>query len=115
MKVMYMTESNEKNILSENIKKLADSLGIDMLGFAGVSEFQNYMLSSSQRRDPKLSLSDAKTLIVAGIYIGGFVLPSWDNPDIGRTSRLYLSGFFMMSSSRLSQSPLYYEKQATLL
>jgi len=89
-----MTDSDEKKILIENIKSLADSLGIDMLGFAGVSEFEGYMSSHSKRRDAKLSLSDAKTIIVTGVYIGGFVLPSWENPEMGRTSRLYLSGFF---------------------
>jgi epoxyqueuosine reductase QueG len=31
---------------------------------------------------------------VAGIYIGGLVLPSWDKSYMGRTSRLFLSGFF---------------------
>ncbi|MFZ5518048.1 MAG: epoxyqueuosine reductase [Candidatus Zhuqueibacterota bacterium] len=89
-----MIESKDRNILSENINRLAASLGIDMLGFAGVSEFENYISSRAKRRDPKLSSSDAKTIIVAGIYIGGLVLPSWENPEMGRTSRLYLSGFF---------------------
>jgi len=42
-------DSNEKKILSANIKSPADSLGIDMLGFAGVSEFGNYRLNRSQR------------------------------------------------------------------
>ncbi len=84
----------ETPVLSENIRKLADSLGIDVLGFAAASEFEGYLLPRSQRRDPKLSLPDAKTSIVAGIYIGGLVLPSWDKPHVGRTSRLFLSGFF---------------------
>jgi epoxyqueuosine reductase QueG len=81
-------------IVSEQIHKLADSLGIDVLGFAAASEFEGYLLPHSSRRDPRLSLSDAKTIIVAGIYIGSIVLPSWDKPHEGRTSRLYLSGFF---------------------
>ena len=89
-----MEESREKTILSENIRKLADSLGIDVLGFAEASEFEGYILNRARRRDPRLSLSDAKTIIVAGIYIGGFVLPSWDKSYMGRTSRLFLSGFF---------------------
>jgi len=89
-----MEESREKTILSENIRKLADSLGIDVLGFAEASEFEGYILNRARRRDPRLSLSDAKTIIVAGIYIGGLVLPSWDKSYIGRTSRLFLSGFF---------------------
>ncbi len=89
-----MEESREKTILSENIRKLADSLGIDVLGFAEASEFEGYILNRARRRDPRLSLSDAKTIIVAGIYIGGLVLPSWDKSYMGRTSRLFLSGFF---------------------
>ncbi len=81
-------------VLSENIRKLADSLGIDVLGFAEASEFEGYLLDRSKRRGPRLSLSGAKTIIVAGIYIGGLVLPSWDKSYMGRTSRLFLSGFF---------------------
>jgi len=52
-------------------------------------------LSQSKRRDPKLSLPDARTIIVAGIYIGGLSLPAWINPWYGRTSRLFLSGYFL--------------------
>ncbi len=89
-----MEESGEQIILSENIRKLADSLGIGVLGFAEASEFEGYILNRARRRDPRLSLSDAKTIIVAGIYIGGLVLPSWDKSYMGRTSRLFLSGFF---------------------
>jgi len=84
----------EETVLAENIKGLADSLGIDVLGFAEASEFEGYLLDRSKRRDPRLSLSGAKTIIVAGIYIGGLVLPSWDESYMGRTSRLFLSGFF---------------------
>lgn len=89
-----MEESREKTTLSDSIRKLADSQGIDVLGFVEASEFEGYMLNRSRRRDPRLSLSDAKTIIVAGIYIGGLVLPSCDKSYMGRTSRLFLSGFF---------------------
>ena len=85
----------EKTILSEKIRNLADSNGIDALGFAEASEFKDYVLNRSKRRDPKLSLPDAKTIIVVGIYIGGIVLPAWNKSCFGRTSRLYLSGFFL--------------------
>ncbi len=81
--------------LSKKIRHLAHSAGIDVLGFADASDFSNYALSNSRRRSPKLSLQDARTIIVAGIYIGGLVLNEWENPWYGRTSRLYLSGFFL--------------------
>ena len=83
-----------KNNIQEKIRKLAEYHGIDMLGFADASEFKDYLLIKSKRRDPKLSLSDAKAIFIVGIYIGGLVLPSWDKSNFGRTSRLFLSGFF---------------------
>lgn len=85
----------ETDSLSEKIRNLSASIGIDVVGFTEASEFSGYALSSSRRRDPKLSLSYAKSIIVAGVYIGGFTLPAWGNPLYGRTSRLYLSKFFL--------------------
>lgn len=85
----------KRELLSEKIRTLADSTGIDALGFAEASEFPNYAQRNSKRRDPKRSLPSAKSIIVAGIYIGGVTLPSWANPWYGRTSRLYLSEFFL--------------------
>jgi len=85
----------EKQSLSENIKNIAYSTGIDAVGFAEADEFTNYALTHSRRRNPKLNLPNAKSIIVAGIYIGGITLPGWKNPWYGRTSRLYLSGFFL--------------------
>ena len=82
-------------MLSEKIRNLADSEGIDVLGFTDASEFTGYALKNSRRQNPKLSLWSAKTIIVAGIYIGGVTLPSWTDPMYGRTSRLYLSEFFL--------------------
>jgi len=82
-------------LLSDKIRSLADSAGIDALGFAEASPFSDYTVAHSRRADPKLTLPDAKTIIVAGIYIGGLTLPAWENPKYGRTSRLYLSEFFL--------------------
>ena len=85
----------EKHLLSENIRSLADSLGIDAVGFTEASEFTGYALNYHQRRDPKLTLPNAKSIIIAGIYIGGVTMPEWKNAWYGRTSRLYLSEFFL--------------------
>ncbi|HHE74418.1 MAG TPA: epoxyqueuosine reductase [Desulfobacteraceae bacterium] len=85
----------EKHLLSEKIRSLADSAGIDTVGFADASKFTGYALNHHQRRDPKLTLSNARSIIIAGIYIGGVTLPDWENVWYGRTSRLYLSGFFL--------------------
>ncbi len=83
------------SLLSEKIRKIANTAGIDVIGFADASEFSGYRLNQHQRRNPKLTLPTAKSIIVAGIYIGGVTLPEWKNPWYGRTSRLYLSGFFL--------------------
>lgn len=82
-------------MLNSEIRELANSAGIDVLEFADASSFTNYSLTNSKRKDPSLSLQNAKSIIVAGIYIGGLTLPIWTNPSYGRTSRLYLSGFFV--------------------
>ena len=84
-----------KESLSKEIRHLAYSVGIDVLGFTDASDFPNYALRDSRRRDPRLSLQDARTIIVTGIYIGGLILDDWTNPWYGRTSRLYLSGYFL--------------------
>ncbi len=85
----------EKYSISGKIRNLAYSSGIDVLGFADASEFIDYALKNSKRQNPKLSLAKAKSIIVAGIYIGGLTLPKWKNSWYGRTSRLYLSEFFL--------------------
>lgn len=85
----------EETTLSGKIKRMANSTGIDALGFAQATEFPDYVICHSKRRDPNQSLPGAKTIIVAGIYIGGLTLPAWTDPWYGRTSRLFLSGYFL--------------------
>jgi epoxyqueuosine reductase len=80
--------------LMESMKRTAIDQGIDVLGFADASEFPDYP-SNPSRQNPALSLPGARTIVIAGIYIGGCVLPGWDDFSMGRTSRLFLSGFFL--------------------
>jgi epoxyqueuosine reductase len=82
-------------MLSEEIKNIAESSLIDVIGFTDASEFSNYTLKQSKRRDPKLTLPQTKSIVIAGVYIGGITIPEWDDPWYGRTSRLYISGFFL--------------------
>jgi len=83
------------NTLTDKLNSLAEASGLDAIGFADASAFKDYRMNHSIRRDPVLSLPDAKTIIVAGSYIGGITLPAWQDPWYGRTSRLYLSGYFL--------------------
>ena len=85
----------KKRLLSDKIKNLAETIGIDTIGFAEASEFSDYRLSQHQRQNPKLTLPNVKSIIVAGIYIGSVTMPEWRNVLYGRTSRLYLSEFFL--------------------
>jgi epoxyqueuosine reductase QueG len=86
----------EKKHLSENIRQASEALGIDVVGFANASGFSDYPFKDSLRCDPKRSMPGAKTIIVAGIYIGGLALSVWQNARYGRTSRLFLSAFWML-------------------
>ena len=85
----------DKHTLSEKIINFKGSSGIDTIGFAKASQFVDYSLTQHQRRDPKLTMPNAKSIIVVGSYIGGVTLPEWKEQWYGRTSRLYLSGFFL--------------------
>lgn len=83
------------NTLSDAIRDLAAARAIDAIAFAKADAFSNYSLQGTLRHDPRLSLPTARSIIVAGIYIGGFALPAWEEDRVGRTSRLLLSGFFL--------------------
>jgi epoxyqueuosine reductase len=85
----------EKEALSQKIRQVSETGGIDVVGFTNASEFSDYPFKDSLRCDPKRSIPRAKTIIVTGIYIGGLALPAWQNVMYGRTSRLFLSGFFL--------------------
>jgi len=84
-----------RHTLSENIKNFEGYAGVDTLGIARASGFANYALKQHQRRDPKLTMPGAKSIIVVGTYIGGVTMSEWQDKWHGRTSRLYLSGFFL--------------------
>lgn len=79
--------------LSEQIKEVGRGQGIDVLRIVNPGPFAGYALTDSPRRDPHLVLSSARSIIIAATYIGGCFLPNWDDATIGRTSRLFLSGF----------------------
>jgi len=80
---------------TEAIRDLALTSGIDTLGITHAEPFLNYRISDSIRCDPSVTVPHAKSIIVAGIYIGGLTLPVWTDMNYGRTSRLFQSGFFL--------------------
>ncbi|NIQ37834.1 MAG: hypothetical protein GTN81_04500 [Proteobacteria bacterium] len=82
-------------MLSDQIRQFAQRQHIDVFRITHPGPFKGYPFPESPRRDPHLTLPKAHSIIIAGIYIGGFRLPDWDNPAVGRTSHLFLSGFFL--------------------
>ena len=80
--------------LTEELKLIAEHTEIDVLGFTDASPFAGYAWKESKRIDPRLTMPEAQSIIVAGIYIGGMILPDWESPQLGRTSRLYISSYF---------------------
>ncbi|MDJ0781702.1 MAG: 4Fe-4S double cluster binding domain-containing protein [Desulfosarcinaceae bacterium] len=85
----------QRRALRAEIRRIGMAAGLDAIGFAAADPFSTYALRDSPRRDPRMSLPGARAIIVAGVYIGALALPVWENPCWGRTSRLYLSGFFL--------------------
>jgi epoxyqueuosine reductase len=85
---------NQSSMLSNKIKNIAESEGIDIIRITDASPFDNYNVQNSVRRSPHLSVKQPRAIIICGIYIGGFSLPDWDNPIIGKTNRLFLSGYY---------------------
>ena len=56
-------QAKRRKMLSKKIRDIADTIGIDALGFAEASEFTDYTLNHAQRKNPKRALPGAKTII----------------------------------------------------
>ena len=84
----------DPHALAKKIIQTGNDSRLDAFGIADASAFESYLQADSIRRDPRLSIPGARSIIVAGVYIGGVILKSWQDASTGRTSRLFLSGFF---------------------
>ena len=79
--------------LRERIEQIGEKEGINLISYISAERFERKSLERSQRNDPHNFLPEAHSIVVVGVYIGGHSLPHWDDPRVGRTSRLFLSGF----------------------
>ena len=78
--------------ISERIKKVALSSGLDLVGIATADLFKGYRWKDSIMRDPKLSMTDAKSLVIVGVSdLKKLKTPQY-NKLTGRVSRSYASG-----------------------
>lgn len=79
--------------LKDQIEQLGEKEGLDLVRYIPAEPFERKGLESSRRNDPRNFLPEAQSIIVVGTYIGGCALSDWEDPHVGRTSRLFLSGF----------------------
>jgi hypothetical protein len=78
--------------IKECLKEIAEENMLSELRFIDAEALEPKDLFAG--RQPKELMPDAKSLIVASIYIGGFRLPDAEPDEHGRMSRLTLSGFY---------------------
>jgi len=85
----------QKTKLKECIKEIALKELIDEVRFVDASDLTEEHVgnvSRFNRRQPQDIMKGAKSLILTSVYIGKFVTDT--NQDIGRMSRLVLSGYY---------------------
>jgi len=80
--------------LTEELKDEGIKRGLEEIRITRANPFEGYIVPESKRRDPCLTILGARSLIVVGAYIGAFAPPDWEDSATGRTSRLFLSGFY---------------------
>jgi epoxyqueuosine reductase QueG len=78
--------------IKEKLRQIADEHMINELRFIDAEALEPKDLFAG--RQPKDLMPEAKSLIVSGIYIGGFHFPEEGSDEYGRMSRLTLSGFY---------------------
>ena len=77
-----MLTMKDNKILTIEIEQIADQSMIDIIGVTHAAPFSTYLLKNSPRIDPGKALTGAKSIIVAGIYIGGLTMPEWGRPGL---------------------------------
>jgi len=85
-------KQRQQDSLKGKIRRLAGESAIDELRFIDADPFAP--LDTYAGRQPGDLLLGARSIIIAGIYIGAFTLPGWDDGNHAMTSRLTLSGFY---------------------
>lgn len=76
----------------EQLKRIAEENMINEIRFIDAEPLEPAELFKG--RQPRDLMPDARSLIISGIYIGGFCLKDGKPDDHGRISRLTLSGFY---------------------
>jgi len=78
--------------LTEKVKKFALSSNFDMVGIAPAEPFAGYRWKTSSMRDPKLSMPEAKSLVIVGVCDLNKLKKSDDVGFKGKIARSYAAG-----------------------
>ena len=97
--------------LTQNIKELALKSEFDLVGFAPADPFEGYRWQDSLMRDPKLTMTDAKSLVIVGVSELKFLKKSKTNDLIGKIARSYAAGHEFNLVAELNPIKQYFEKQ----
>jgi epoxyqueuosine reductase QueG len=78
--------------LSERIKKVALESGLDLVGIAPAAPFEGYRWKESIMRNPRLTMSDAQSLVIVAACDLKSIKESHVVPPIGLVARSYAAG-----------------------
>jgi len=78
--------------LTEKVKEVALSSGLDMVGIASADSFEEYRWKDSVMRDPSLSMPEARSLVIAGVCDLKKLRAPQAVGLMGRVARSYAAG-----------------------
>jgi len=78
--------------LTEKLKEVALSSGLEMVGIASADFFEGYHWKDSIMRDPKLSVPEARSLVIAGVCDLKKLRAPQTVGLVGRVARSYAAG-----------------------
>lgn len=87
-----MTKKTELQSLSNLIKETALASGLDLVGIAGADPFEGYRWQESVMRDPSLTLTDARAIVIVGVCEKGLAPSNPPSNRSGRIARSYATG-----------------------
>jgi epoxyqueuosine reductase len=97
--------------LTQNIKQIAINSGLDLVGIAPADPFEDYRWQDSAMRDPRLTMTDARSLVVVGVSELRFLKETKMNRLIGKVARSYAAGHECNLVAELNPIKHYLEGQ----
>ena len=91
--------------LTQDIKQIAIKSDLDLVGIAHADPFEGYRWYDSAMCDPKLEMTEARSIVVAGINELKFLKETKIKGLIGKVARSYAAGheFNLVELTNLSE------------